>query len=264
MNSSYTRSDDPAQPMDGEPRCHRTILGVRFFSGPSEDAVRRGLRGGLVVVPSAPALVEIVRDPEYREATRCADLVLTDSGFMVLAWWLLKREWLPRTSGLRYLKIMLDCPELSLTTQAVWIMPSLASARRCLHWLQANGHPVTLDSFYIAPHYPKGPVHDPDLLAFISRRKPAQIILGLGGGTQEKLGLYLKSGVDYRPGIHCIGAAIGFLTGDQVHIPEWADRFLLGWLFRCADQPMRFIPRYWRGGKLGWLIWRYRELSPVK
>ena len=63
---------------------HRTILGVRFVVGSSEEAARRGLSGGLVVVPAAPALVEIVRDSEYREAARSADLVLTDSGFMVL------------------------------------------------------------------------------------------------------------------------------------------------------------------------------------
>lgn len=243
---------------------HRTILGVRFFAGSSEEAARRGLSGGLVVVPSAPALAEIVRDAEYREAARSADLVLTDSGFMVLFWWLMKREWLPRTSGLRYLRVILADPAMKAGDAAVWVMPSLAAARRCMHWLQENGSRVTMDSFYIAPYYPAGRVEDPDLLAFVKARNPAQIFMGLGGGTQEKVGLYLKRNLSTHPGIHCIGAAIGFLTGDQVHIPDWADRCLLGWLFRCADQPARFIPRYWRGGKLGWLLLRYREMSPVQ
>ena len=242
---------------------HRTILGVRFFAGGSEEAVRRGLNGGLVVVPSAPALAEIARDREYREAARNADLVLTDSGFMVLFWWLLKHEWLPRTSGLRYLKMLLAAPQMCAQSSAVWIMPSLAAARRCMCWLERNGHPASFDSFFIAPHYPSGPIHDPELLAFMRDRNPSQIFLGLGGGTQEKVGLYLKCNLDYLPGIHCIGAAIGFLTGDQVHIPDWADRLLLGWLFRCADHPTRFVPRYWRSGKLGWMMWKYRELSPV-
>ena len=243
---------------------HRTILGVRFFTGSSEEAARRGLEGGLVVVPSAPALAEIIRDREYREAAKGADLVLTDSGFMVLFWWLLKREWLPRTSGLRYIKLLLAAPQLSAPSAAVWIMPSLASARRCLRWLESNGHPASFDQFYIAPNYPAGPVNDVELLAFMRERKPSQIFLGLGGGTQEKVGLYLKRKLDFLPGIHCIGAAIGFLTGDQVHIPDWADRLLLGWLFRCADQPTRFVPRYWRSGKLALMMWKYRELSPVK
>ena len=121
-----------------------------------------------------------------------------------------------------------------------------------------------MESVYIAPNYPAGPVNDVELLTFMRERKPSQIFLGLGGGTQEKVGLYLKRNLDFRPGIHCIGAAIGFLTGDQVHIPDWADRLLLGWLFRCADQPTRFVPRYWRSGKLAFMMWKYRELSPVK
>jgi len=263
MNSIPSLRPRLAPPTHPHEALHRTILGVRFFAGTSEEAAQRGLSGGLVVVPSAPALADSVRDREYREAALCADLVLTDSGFMVLSWWLLKREWLPRTSGLRYLKLLLATPQLRAQSSTVWILPSLAAARRCLCWLERNGHPASFDQCYIAPHYRLGPVHDPDLLAFVRERNPAQIFLGLGGGTQEKVGLYLKRNLLHRPGIHCIGAAIGFLTGDQVHIPEWADRLLLGWLFRCANHPKRFVPRYVRSGKLAWLIWKYRELSPL-
>lgn len=44
--------------------------------------------------------------------------------------------------------------------------------------------------------------------------------------------------------IHCIGAALGFLTGDQVHIPNWADKVYLGWLLRSLAQPRVFIPAF--------------------
>ena len=67
----------------------------------------------------------------------------------------------------------------------------------------------------------------------------------IGGGNQERLGLYLKRNLSYLPAIHCIGAAIAFLSGDQVHIPVWADKFYLGWLFRSLSEPKRYIPRYW-------------------
>jgi N-acetylglucosaminyldiphosphoundecaprenol N-acetyl-beta-D-mannosaminyltransferase len=250
-----------SSPARGE--AHRTILGVRFFCGTSEEAAIFGLRGGLVVVPAAPALAEIGWDKDYREAARQADLVLTDSGFMVLVWQLLTGERLPRTSGLRYLRLLLTSTELQQGAKTLWIMPTLASARRCVHWLRSVGVPATLNDCYIAPCYPAGPVNDPDLLAFVRERRPAQIFLGLGGGTQEKVGLFLKRHLDYRPGIHCIGAAIGFLTGDQVHIPDWADRWMLGWLLRCLDHPGRFVPRYWRSSRLAWMIWKYRSLSPM-
>ena len=240
----------------------RTILGVRFFVGSSEEAVARGLAGGLVVVPSAPMLVELTRDPEYRAAATEADLVITDSGFMVLVWWLLKREWLPRTSGLKYLQILLQPERIQATGPCVWIMPSLASARRLIEWLNSQKVPATLEDCYIAPHYPSGPVLDSEVISFIRTRSPRQVVVALGGGSQEKLGLYIKRTLGSAVGIHCIGAAIGFLTGDQVKIPTWADRAFLGWLVRCGSAPRRFVPRYWNSLRLGRLLWRHQESLP--
>src|SRR3954447_10143289 len=89
---------------------YRQILGVRFFIGSAAEAVQIGLRGGLVVVPAAPALVELERDKDYREALLDADLALTDSGFMVLLWNLIKFEKITRTSGLEYLKLLIAQP----------------------------------------------------------------------------------------------------------------------------------------------------------
>jgi UDP-N-acetyl-D-mannosaminuronic acid transferase (WecB/TagA/CpsF family) len=89
------------------------------------------------------------------------------------------------------------------------------------------------------------------------------VILTIGGGSQERLGLYLKQRLSYRPAIHCIGAAIAFLSGDQVHIPVWVDKLYLCWLFRCLSNPKRHIPRYWSARKLVALMWRYRNRLPA-
>src|SRR4051794_30381395 len=85
----------------------RRILGVRFFVGSAARAVEYGSRGGLVVVPAAPALVKVADDPSYRLALLNANMALTDSMFMVLVWRALQGEWLPRTSGLAYLRRLL-------------------------------------------------------------------------------------------------------------------------------------------------------------
>jgi hypothetical protein len=61
----------------------------------------------------------------------------------------------------------------------------------------------------------------------------------------------------YRPGIHCIGAAIGFLSGEQVRIPMWVDYLYLGWLWRSVSAPTKFVPRYWKATRLVWLMIRY-------
>jgi UDP-N-acetyl-D-mannosaminuronic acid transferase (WecB/TagA/CpsF family) len=98
----------------------------------------------------------------------------------------------------------------------------------------------------------------------LTRLRPQHVVVTVGGGTQERLGLYLKRNLPYLPAIHCIGAAIAFLSGDQVHIPVWADKFYLGWLFRSLSDPKRYVPRYWDARNLFQLILRYRhELPPL-
>src|ERR1700761_3347905 len=82
------------------------ILGIRFFTGSAEAAVQIGMQGGLVVVPAAPALVELPTNEPYREALMNADLVITDSGLMVLLWRVLSGKNIPRVSGLKYLRLL--------------------------------------------------------------------------------------------------------------------------------------------------------------
>lgn len=245
-----------------EERLYRRILGVRFFVGSPEDAVAIGLRGGLVVVPAAPALIELERDATYRDALVNADLAITDSGFMVLIWRFLRREKLERVSGLEYLRLLLQKPVLREPGSTLWIMPTPGARDRNLRWLQDQGYPVSESDCYLAPMYPAGPIHDPALLARLAASRPKHIVVGLGGGVQERLGLHLRQSLDYKPGIHCIGAAIGFLTGDQVNIPPWADYLFLGWFFRCLSQPAKFVPRYWKAKRLVGLMWRYGEQLP--
>jgi UDP-N-acetyl-D-mannosaminuronic acid transferase (WecB/TagA/CpsF family) len=242
----------------------RTILGVRFFAGPAEQAVDLGLRGGLVVVPSAPLMVTLVDDENTRAALLGSDLALTDSGLMVLLWNFLCRDHVRRVSGLEYLDLMLRRPELSQPGVTFWIMPNEPAMQRCRGWLTRRGYPVRDDSFYLAPFYGNGPLHDVELIGLLDRLKPRQIFMGVGGGVQERLGLFLRRNLGYRPGIHCIGAAIGFLTGDQVRIPMWADAWKLGWFFRCMSAPRRFIPRYWKALRLFPILAKYRERLPVE
>src|SRR3954469_5195548 len=90
---------------------YRQILGVRFFVGPAVEAVRLGVRGGVVVVPAAPALVELTSDRAYREALLHSDLAITDSGFMVVLWNLIRFEKITRVSGLEYFKLLIGQPE---------------------------------------------------------------------------------------------------------------------------------------------------------
>jgi len=144
----------------------------------------------------------------------------------------------------------------------LWIMASPVSAQRNLAWLAGQGITIPENNIYMAPMYGSAPIDDPALLERLNRLRPQHVILTLGGGTQERVGLYLKRSLDYRPAIHCIGAAIAFLSGDQVHIPVWADKFYLGWLLRSLSEPKRYLPRYLDAFKLYPLLRRYRDRLP--
>jgi UDP-N-acetyl-D-mannosaminuronic acid transferase (WecB/TagA/CpsF family) len=247
----------------GKARDRVTILGVDFFQGPAQQAVDRMSRGGLLVVPAAPALKEMATNHGYREALLNADMAITDSAFMVMVWNFLQKDSVQRLSGLKYLRELLHRDEVRRPGGCLWIMANTASARRNLAWLAAQGIHVPEECVHVAPIL-GNEIADPELLALVERLRPQHVILTIGGGTQERLGLYLKRNLSYLPAIHCIGAAIAFLSGDQVFIPVWADKFYLGWLFRTLSEPGRFLPRYWNARKLFTLLHRYRDQLPVK
>ncbi len=241
----------------------RQILGIRFFVGDAPRAIELVREGGLLVVPAAPALKNLPEDKEYRNALIGSDVVITDSSLMVLVWNFLQKDRIRRLSGLEYLVELLKQPDVRKPGGTFWIMAGEQSAARNLDWLQEQGIRVFPEDVYLAPLY-AAKVEDDRLLEILRERTPRHVIVTLGGGTQEKLGLYLKQHLETQPAIHCIGAAIAFLSGDQVEIPMWADRFYLGWLFRCAGDPKRFVPRYWAARKLVGLMLRYRGLLPAE
>lgn len=240
----------------------RTILGVRFFQGTAVVAVDKVSEGGLLVVPAAPALKDMETNPAYREALLQADVAIADSAFMVLVWNRLEHDNMTRLSGLEYLVELLKREDVRRPGNTVWVKAGKKSAERNMAWLKDEGVDVPEECVYLAPMY--GPeIVDQALVDLLERLRPQHVVVTVGGGTQERLGLYLKQRLSYRPAIHCIGAAIAFLSGDQVRIPMWADRFYLGWLFRAASAPKTFVPRYWGARKLYSLMRRSRHELPA-
>ncbi len=239
------------------------LLGIKLASLTIHEAVEESFSGGLILAPSGPGLCDLSTDCDYRDALLEADLNLPDSGLAILLMRLLGMGKLPRTSGLGFLEALLDNPLFKEPGTSFWVMPSRESMEKNLPWLRSKGIPINEADCYLAPIYPKvGPLQDQELLHSIEGARPRYVILCIGGGIQERLGLFLKRSLAYRPAICCIGAAIAFLTGDQVKIPRWVDRLCLGWLIRTLSNPMRFLPRYLKALRLVLPILRYREFAP--
>jgi N-acetylglucosaminyldiphosphoundecaprenol N-acetyl-beta-D-mannosaminyltransferase len=238
------------------------ILGIQFFNGDVDEAVRLMVQqGGFLVAPSGTCFARMREDERYRRAVIAADLAIADSGLMVVLWRLLRRENVQRISGLKYLKHLVERLKSAANREVFWVLSTEGAQQKLLDWSRRESFSINRENCYVAPRY-GSEVEDRDLLALIEARRPAHVIVAIGSGAQEKLGYYLRENLSYRPAIHCIGAALGFITGDQRAIPDWADRLYLGWLWRLVAQPRIFIPRLSRALELPWLIWKYGEKVP--
>lgn len=242
------------------------ILGVQFFNGTVEEAVRTMVEErGLLVVPAAPALVNIQYDAAYREALVRADVAIADSGAMVLLWRWLKHRSVTRISGLAYLKHLLAAEELRQPANLLLVVPTASAREKAVGWLRSRGLAVSNADCYEAPRYRSGRIDDEQLMARAEAQRPNHIVIAIGGGAQERLGLGLRDNLTYKPAIHCIGAALGFLTGDQHGIPDWADKLYLGWLLRLLRNPRLYLRRFWVAHELPGLIATYgSELPPLR
>jgi exopolysaccharide biosynthesis WecB/TagA/CpsF family protein len=240
------------------------VLGISFFNGDVRDAVDHLKRtGGFMVVPASPALLKLNHDESYRHALQQADLALADSALLTILWKIATGRTLRKISGLAYLKCLLE-REISEKQSAFWVVSSEAAKTKADQWLHNNGYPVTQDDFYVAPHR-EGKAEDYELLLQIEKRQPRHVVIATGTRTQERLGLYLR---DYlhdqaKPNIHCVGAALGFLTGEEPAVPEWAEGHYLGWLFRLASQPRMFLPRLGIACALTAMVFKYRSELPA-
>lgn len=236
----------------------RKVLGIHFFDGMLDEGIEEMMQGRLALFPSGPGIAEdYVHSESYREALQCADLVFADSGAMVLLWRIFSGERLRRLSGLKVLRQLLLREEVRAQNATFWVMPDASQMMHNVEWLRKNKVEVALENCYVSPRYEEGAIEDRDLLEKISAASPRFIILAIGGGVQERLGLYLRRNLPRGISIVCIGAAIGFLTGIQAGIPQAADRLYLGWLLRCIDSPRSFVPRYLRASKIVGVVFRY-------
>lgn len=225
------------------------ILGINFFSGHVKEVVSLLKSGGLLVVPAAPALITIKEDIPYYQSLLNADVVIPDSGYMSLIWNLFHKQKIKRISGLKFLTAFFEDEEVK-KANILLVNPNQQETEINLSFLKSRGFVPSQITSYLAPVYDKKKVEDEKLLKIIEDKNPEHILINLGGGIQEKLGAYLKKHLNYKPAIICTGAAIAFFTGQQAKIPDWGDKFFLGWLFRCFENPKLYIPRYFKAFNL--------------
>lgn len=241
-------------------------FGVKFkqINEVSKNLMRRRT---LVVVPAAPALATIEQDMDcdgqartgsYLEAIREADFAIYDSFYLKLLLIMLRGRWVKKYSGVRFLAGFTALLSEASGARVLLLDPSSEASERNSKWLESRS-PNTNVTSYVCPIYGPGLVQDSNLLEVITKTNPDYVLINLGGGTQERVGLYIKrsgAGADLQ-GIICTGAAIAFETGEQVKIYPWVDRVGLGWLARIMDKPATYGRRYLSAVGLVRVFWKH-------
>lgn len=234
------------------------ILGITFFNDTVDVLFDRlNQNGGLMTVPAAPALVNIPKDKHYYQSLLESDFVIADSGYMVLIWNTFFKQKVRRVSGLEFINYFVE-NNSKIKGSVYTINPSEIDSFENTKYLKDNGVKASEDTSYTAPYY-KNNITDPDLLLKLETSKPEWILVNIGGGTQEKLGLYLKQNLSYKPAIICTGAALAFKTGRQVKVKNWMDKLYIGWLARCVSNPKLYVPRYFKAFKLIGLLFKHKN-----
>jgi len=209
-------------------------------------------RKGLFVFPSGSGLSTINRNQKYLNALKNSDHVFFDSGYFVILLKLLKGIKVFKLSGFKFLNYLFRHLKRNKKISLLSLDPTQKSKKINKKFFLKK---IKIKSnHYVCPKYKMKRIIDKKLLDIVEKTKPNIILINIGGGIQEILGLYLRNNLKFKPSILCTGAAISFYTHEQAPINKFFDEIYLGWLVRILFNPLVFLPRYFLSIKLVFLI----------
>ncbi len=207
-------------------------------------------RKGLYLFPSAPGISSINIAKKYYNSLKKADLVFFDSGFFVILLKIFKNINVERYSGYRFLKYFFTYLKQNNDCSIFLIEPSKKISTSNKKFILKLGIKKKNFNNYIAPIYNPSKINDKILIKNLKKKKPNIILINIGGGIQEILGLFLKKNLSNKCRIICTGAAISFFTGQGSPINDFVDKFYLGWLIRLIYFEKKFYSRIFYSLKL--------------
>ena len=216
---------------------------IRFSNITLKDLPEILKKNGLFLFPSAPGLASIKKQINYYNSLKQADYVFFDSSFFVFLLRIFKNIKCHRFSGYTFFNFFLKYLGNKKNTSLFLIDPKIKFSNNNKKLIKNIGVKSKNINNYIAPIYNPSNLKDLKLLKLLKKNRPKIILINIGGGTQEVLGLYLKKNLKFKCKIICTGAAISFFTKDQAPINDFIDKNYIGWLVRFLFNPITFGSR---------------------
>ena len=180
---------------------------------------------------------------------------------MVILWNLIQRDRIPKLSGLRYLRALLDRDQFRTQGASFWAMPNPAAAGRNVAWLRKNGIHLTGDDVYLAPMY--GPnLEDRELLRQLSSAAQGTSFSASAAALRSGSASISNSTCPTAPPFTALAPPSPSSPATRSTSPVWVDHAGLGWLWRSLSAPSVYGPRYWDARHLAPLIIRFRDRLP--
>ena len=210
---------------------------INFFSGNFLEIKKQFDKGGVLVAPAASALTDIDKNKNYYKALKNAEIAILDSGFFCILLRVFKKYKVIKLSGFLFLRRFLF--NFDKNKKLFLVNPSIKENKINSRFIRNLG--IINFKTHTSPMYKK--IEDKELIKKIDEFKPHYIMINLGGGIQEILGIYIRNNIKFKSSIMCTGAAIAFLTGEQAPINKYVDRAYLGWLVRFLWNPKKYYKR---------------------
>jgi exopolysaccharide biosynthesis WecB/TagA/CpsF family protein len=96
-----------------------------------------------------------------------------------------------------------------------------------------------------------------ECVAFVESARADFTLLCVGSPQQELIAHRLAASSRSDGVAFCVGAALGFLTGELRRAPRWMQSLALEWLFRLVSEPRRLWRRYLcHSSRILLIVWR--------
>jgi N-acetylglucosaminyldiphosphoundecaprenol N-acetyl-beta-D-mannosaminyltransferase len=209
------------------------------------DAVERLVtagEGGMIFTPNVDHVVQVERNPVFRDAYQKASLSVVDGQLLLWASYVLGTPLPEKISGSDLL-----LPLARRAAERKWRVyllgggPGVADLAAAELKKQFDIDIVGTDAPFVTKE--GDPVDGPQVIERIAKVRPHLLFVAFGAPKQE---LFLQRAMPtIRPAVGIgVGAGFDFVTGRIKRAPRWISETGLEWLYRLAQEPRRLGKRY--------------------
>jgi N-acetylglucosaminyldiphosphoundecaprenol N-acetyl-beta-D-mannosaminyltransferase len=209
------------------------------------DEVVEGFREGVMLTLHVDMIMKLQTDRQFYDLLPQFDLITCDSQILFAAARLLGTPLRERVSGSDYFPRFYSryAKDQSVTVYICGGGPGIAEIARSKVNLKV-GREMVVGADSPPRDFDTRPGEVDRMIARINESKASVLLVGLGGGRQEKFILRNRARMPHVKMFLPLGGTIDYEAGTLARPPEWITNAGLEWLYRVAREPRLRWHRY--------------------